>query len=199
MRGCARPEVPPSPGQRVRVTLIAVLALALALVAPRNGAADFRVLDAGSRLQDGIHRVDARIDFRFSDDAIAAMDSGVAIVVSVRMEVLRLRTLLDETVAEVRARYRIESRSLSRTFVVTNLSTDETKTYQSFDGMIAALGEIRNFPLLDDRVLDGDEDYRVRLRATLDIESLPAPMRPLAYLNSDWRLSSDWVTWPLRR
>ena len=39
--------------------------------------------------------------------------------------------------------------------------------------------------------------YQVKMRTFLDIESLPAPMRPLAYISSDWQLDSDWVSWPL--
>jgi hypothetical protein len=198
MRACASPD---SSTQRVRhgAWFLALLLALLGSAVWTSASADFRVLQAGSSLAEGVHRVDARIDFRFSDDAIEAMDNGVAVTVSVRMQVLRLRPLLDETVAQVRARYRIQLHSLSRSFVVANLSTDETQTYQNFDSMIAALGQLSDFPLLDDEVLDDDENYRVRLRATLDIESLPAPMRPLAYLSSSWRLSSDWVSWPLRR
>jgi len=159
----------------------------------------FRILDASSRLDNGVHLVDASIDFAFSTDAIEAMASGVAITVSVRMEVQRERALLNETIAEVRARYRIQAHSLSRRFLVTNLSTDETMTFQTYEAMKLGLGSIRNFPLLDDRVLKDGERYRARIRATLDIESLPAPMRPLAYLSSSWRLSSNWTAWPLQR
>ena len=48
-------------------------------------------------------------------------------------------------------------------------------------------------------VLEPDEQYRVRLRASLERESLPTPLRLLAYFSSSWRLSSDWTTWPLQR
>ena len=62
---------------------------------------------------------------------------------------------------------------------------------------IVGLGKIRNFPLLDEHLI-GDKGHRyVRLRALLDIESLPSPMRPLAYLSSLWRLKSDWYEWPI--
>ena len=161
--------------------------------------AGFRILDASSRLSDGVHRVDLSVDFDFSEAAIEAMRNGVAITVSVRMQVLRVRALLDETIAEVRARYRIQAHSLSRRFRVTNLSTDERMTFLTYEAMKRGLGSITNFPLLDDRILRAGERYRVRARATLDIESLPAPMRPLAYLSSSWRLSSDWTSWPLQR
>jgi hypothetical protein len=65
--------------------------------------------------------------------------------------------------------------------------------------MVDGVGQIEGFPLLDDQVLEPDTDYRVRIRASLDIESLPTPLRLLAYFRSAWRLTSEWSTWPLQR
>jgi hypothetical protein len=46
-------------------------------------------------------------------------------------------------------------------------------------------------------LLVSDERYEGALRARLDIEALPAPLRVFAYLSDDWRLTSEWYTWPL--
>ncbi len=159
----------------------------------------FEILDASSYIDDGIHRVNARIRYRFSQQAIEAMDNGVAITISLRMEVLRERPVVNESIAAVRARYRIQAHSLSQRYVVRNLNTDESMTFQDLGAVVAALGEVRDFPLLDDQVLEEGERYRARIRATLDIESLPTPLRLLAYLSTPWRLSSEWKSWPLAR
>jgi len=159
----------------------------------------FTVRTAGTRLVDGVHRVDARIDFAFSGEALEAMENGVAITVSVRMQVLELSRVWDREVAAVTARYRIQAHALSRQYLVKNLSTGEVSTYRDFDDMRQAIGRFEDFPLLDDHVLDPGERYRVRLRATLDIESLPTPLRLQAYFKPSWRLSSDWFTWTLAR
>ena len=42
------------------------------------------------------------------------------------------------------------------------------------------------------------EKYDVHLHTYLDLESLPAPMRPIAYISSQWRLESDRYRWPLQ-
>lgn len=159
----------------------------------------FAVHEAGTRLVDGVHRLHARVSFGFSEEAVEAMENGVAVTVAIESEVLELSRLWDRPVAQVRARYRIQVHALSGQYVVRNLSTGETVTYRNLDEMVAALGVVDDFPLLDDHVLDAQEDYRVRLRATLEIESLPTPLRLLAYFRSAWRLSSDWTTWPLER
>jgi hypothetical protein len=159
----------------------------------------FKVRAATTQLVDGVHRLDARVDFDFSGEALDAMENGVAITVAVQMQVLQLSRLWDSAVAEVTARYRIQAHALSRQYLVKNLSTGEVSTYRDFDEMLAELGRIRDFPLLDDAVLEDSEQYRVRLRATLDIESLPTPLRLVAYFKPSWRLSSEWKTWALER
>ena len=40
--------------------------------------------------------------------------------------------------------------------------------------------------------------YTVRLRGRLDIEALPLPMRPVAYLKPDWSITSDVWAWQLK-
>jgi hypothetical protein len=179
--------------------LLSLLAI-MSIAASRAGAEPgFTILNAATRLVDGVHRLDASIGFNFSADAIEAMDNGVAVTISVEMEVLELGALWDRDVASVHARYRIQVHALSRQYLVRNLSTGETQTYHRFEDMADGLGRIEGFPLLDDHVLEKDADYRVRLRASLDIESLPTPLRLLAYFKSAWRLSSEWSTWPLQR
>ena len=155
--------------------------------------------DPGFKVRSGVHRVDARVDFDFSGEALEAMENGVAITVSLQMQVLELSRLWDDEVAEVSARYRIQAHALSRQYLVKNLSTGEVSTYRDFEEMREAIGRLRDFPLLDDHVLAPGERYRVRLRATLDIESLPTPLRLLAWFKPSWRLSSDWFTWALAR
>ena len=161
--------------------------------------AGFKILDASTRLTDGVHRVHADVAFDFSDEALEAMENGVALTVSIDMQVLQVNRVWDRNVATVKAVYRIQSHALSRHYVVKDLSTGESTTYPSFDEMASQLGKIDGLPLLDDHVLEPDEQYRVRLRASLERESLPTPLRLLAYFSSSWRLSSDWTTWLLQR
>ena len=152
-----------------------------------------------TQLTDGVHRVHADIAFDFSDEALDAMENGVALTVSVDMQVLQVNRLWDQRVATVKAQYRIQAHALTRHYVIKDLSTGESTTYLNFAEMTARLGHIDGLPLLDDHVLEPDAQYRVRLRASLERESLPTPLRLLAYFSSSWQLSSDWTTWPLQR
>jgi hypothetical protein len=53
-------------------------------------------------------------------------------------------------------------------------------------------------PLIDAAVLDDEGAYDVRLRAVLDQEQFPGPLRLLAFWRRDWSIASEWYRWPLR-
>ena len=96
-------------------------------------------------------------------------------------------------------RYRLEFHALSKRYVLTNVNAGVSQTFDYLDDALTALGTIDGFPLIDRGLLRDGERYTGTLRARLDIEKLPAPLRPLAYLSSQWRLSSDRHTWSLQR
>jgi hypothetical protein len=158
----------------------------------------FEVLEADTRLSGQIYLLDADIVYELSEPALAALHNGVPLTFSLEMEVLREREWIwDETVASLEQRLRLEHHALTRQYVVTNLNSGVTTTFPTLAAATAFLGEVRDFPLLDAAVLEGEGKYSVQLRVSLEIESLPAPLRPVAYLSGDWRLTSEWYQWPL--
>ena len=130
---------------------------------------------------------------------------GVPVTIILEMQVLRQRRLIwdnlwwDEKIAQLEGRLRIETRPLSKTYLLRNLNSGELQIFASFGKLLVGLGKIRNFPLLDEHLLGDEGHYYLRLRALLDIESLPSPLRPWAYLSALWRLESDWYQWPIER
>jgi hypothetical protein len=39
--------------------------------------------------------------------------------------------------------------------------------------------------------------FEIQVKASLDIDELPLPLKPEAYLFPSWKLSSGWTKWPL--
>ncbi len=168
------------------------------LLASTAWGAGFQVLNADTRLWQEVYLLDADIDYEFSEPSLEALESGVPLTLYLEMEVLLQREWLwDETVASLQQRFTLEYHALADQYVVTNLNSDELKSFPTRGTATAFLGRIEDFPLLDRSLVEPDQDYYGRLRVSLDIESLPAPLRPMAYLSGDWRLTSEWYVWPL--
>ncbi len=189
-----------------RPTGLPILAMLLGLLTYAStwavGAAEqetrFRILEASTRLVDEVYRLDARVAFDFSADAIEALDNGVPLVVELQIEIYEPRDLLwDRDVATLYRRHRIEYRALADRYVLTNLNTGEVSNHTNLPAALALLGRVRDFPMLDRRLLQVGLSYRARLRARLDVEALPLPLRPVAYLSNAWDLTSAWHDWLL--
>lgn len=195
---CARvPEARGRSGRRVAHAAIFLVAL-VGMQAAGASRPGFSIEHASTSLRDGVYYVDADVDLNLSSESKEALENGVPLTIRYDMQVLRTRPWLwDPMVAALEARYTLELHALSKQYVVRNLNLGTTQSYASLASARAALGRLKDFPLVDANLLDQQADYHWRIRARLDIEALPAPLRPLAYLSALWRHDSDWYEWPL--
>ncbi|MGI9332994.1 MAG: DUF4390 domain-containing protein [Gammaproteobacteria bacterium] len=154
----------------------------------------FRVLRASTRAVDGMHLLDADLELKFSEEALEAIENGVPMSIVIEMEVLRERAIWDEQVEGLRTELRVENHPLTTLYVIRNVNTGVARTFRTQATMIEALSAVRSLPIVPNASLEPGERYRLRVRVRLDIEALPAPLRPLAYLSSPWRLRSEWHT-----
>jgi hypothetical protein len=182
--------------------LLAALMLApvLLLVSVASGAAKdgLRVAQVETRLVDDIFFMDAVLDYRFSTEALDALENGVPLTILVQIQVRRVGAWLwEDSRVDLQLRYAIRYKPLSERYEVYRLPGTEGRSFVSRDAAIRALGEIADLSLIGASSLDADTDYEIHIRASLDIEELPLPLRPMAYLKPSWKLSSGWSKWPL--
>ncbi len=158
----------------------------------------FVVQNASAHLSGGVYRIDASIDYQFSPAVREALENGVPLTIEIQIEVRRDRWYwMDEEVATLNQYYLLQFHALSRQYLLTGLNSGEQRSFYSLRAALEEMGSLSDIPILDSKLLRPDTEYQVRLRALLDIESLPAPLRPVAYLSEDWRLVSKWYSWSL--
>ena len=162
-------------------------------------AAGFTIRSAETLMEDNVYLLNARVDYEFSEEAIRALQSGIPLIILADIEVEEQRNWWpDKTIAELSQGYLLIYHALTEKYIVSNLNSGAQDDYNSLSATMQALGNIERLPLLDRALAKGGKQYEVRMRVYLDIESLPAPMRPLAYVSSDWQLESEWFTWSLQ-
>ena len=160
----------------------------------------FVVQHAALRTVGGTCVVDSHIHFAFSEDNIEAMRNGVPLTIVVDIELRRVRgQWWDETLAARQLRYRIDTNVLTGRYRVRDIGRGRPRNYRSLDEMIETLGHLESVPLIAHDRLSAGERYIARIRARLDIEALPSPLRPIAYLSPSWRLNSGWFEWRVRQ
>ncbi len=192
---------------RIRPWLYTVL-VALALLVAGTGIAQdevvregyFEVRSASMTLVGGVHTLDARLQLVLSNEALEALSSGVPLTIELQLQVIRIRRLYFDAVdAELAIRYELEYRPLSQRYIVRSLNSGDQDSFATLYSALNNLGRIQGLPAIDDSLLVPDRPYRFRLRAMLNTQQYPAPLRLLLFWRSEWQLQSEWIEWPLER
>ena len=196
-------QVPAFPGSRASCCLAGVLLLALACCFPVQVAASdhgiFQLEDADTWRTGGSDYLSAQFDIELSSGAAEAVRNGVPLVFELQVQVVKTHTWLWDTVDIEIIQYRqLQYHALSESYLVKDLSTNTQGNYRRLEDALRKAGKIQNL-LLTDQALDPKLNYEIRLRGSLDIESLPTPVRLIAYVSSAWDMVSKWYSWPLVR
>lgn len=185
-----------------RFALASALLLVLLVWLPASHAANeaFTIRSVETRLRDQVYTLSAKIDFRFSEPALAALKNGVPLIVLIDLEVQRERSWwLNKDIAELQQGYLLLYHALTEKYIINNLNSGAQENYDTLNAAVTALGNIEDLPILDAKLAENKGRYIVSLHAYLDLEALPAPMRPIAYISAKWRLESEWYKWPLQQ
>ncbi|MCP4282888.1 MAG: DUF4390 domain-containing protein [Gammaproteobacteria bacterium] len=173
--------------------------LLLTLVSFPAFSDEFKIRKLSSRLVEDRYLMDAEVEYRLSDKAIEALVNGVPLTLEVHVQLRDKKAWIWETdIIEVRLRYRIRYLALAAVYQVVDLQTDIHQNFHTQRSALEALGEIKGFSLISADRLKKGRTYRLSLRSHLDIEALPLPLRPMAYVTSAWKLNSDWSEWVIR-
>jgi len=159
----------------------------------------FTIRSVETSLVDKVYTLSAQVEYKFSDAAIEALENGVPLIVLIQIEVEQERNWwLNKEIAELQQGYLLLFHALTEKYIINNLNSGAQENYDSLHAAVAALGQLEALPILDANLTKEGARYLVRLHTFLDLEALPAPMRPVAYISSQWRLESDWYEWPLQ-
>ncbi|MEM7282834.1 MAG: DUF4390 domain-containing protein [Pseudomonadota bacterium] len=159
----------------------------------------FEVRSAYTELQDGVYFLNAKLDYELSDAAKEALHNGLSLTMEMQIEVLRPRRFwFDREVFTLNQRHELTFQALSERYTVKNLNSGDLTSFSTLESATETLGTVRHLPFLDEALLRPDKRYDVRLRGVLDTRELAGPLRLLTFFWDQWRLTSDWYTWPLR-
>ncbi len=182
-----------------RSYLYLLLLISTGLCIPDNLLAQGISIKEGSISKDDTsYYFNAKVDCDLSEESIEALHHGVAlqILVDIKTQIKR-KFLWDKTINHSTIAYKIEFHPLTERYLLTELNRYKRQDFQYLSKALEALGKINDWPLIALGELNSENDYIVLVKAKLDIEALPAPLRPMAFISKNWRMSSDWQQWEL--
>ncbi|KHF24102.1 DUF4390 domain-containing protein [Solemya velum gill symbiont] len=154
---------------------------------------------------DGGYLTDLDISYTLSDVVIEALDQGVPLVFIMKIDIRDRQASWFDRGKQVKRIFRARYRPLSNIYEVETFasssagSTNGLERFVTKHALFGYLGRIREIPVAGSSELLPGHDYVIAANINLDIESLPLPMRPRAYLSSQWQQQSGWSEWSLNQ
>jgi hypothetical protein len=138
------------------------------------------------------------IDYKLSARAKEALQNGVPLYWDIHIKTFQRRDYFwDKTLVNSNIRYRIQYHALLNMYRVRNEGSGELYNFSTLSAALDLMSTIHDFRVMDKPASAPGEHYSVGIKVTLDRDALPLPLRPIAYTNPQWYLSSDWTLWPL--
>lgn len=159
---------------------------------------EFVVEDVQADLVQQELHVSTKINLSLSEQAELAVENGVPLVVLTEFALIKDGILWDQTLLIYKNGQQLRYHSLSDRYVVQDLDVEGIDTYGSVTEALQSMGALRSLVLrLPESVELNTTGYTLSVRSRLDINKLPAALRPLAFFSPSWQLTSDWTSWQI--
>jgi len=177
-----------------------MLILALLFV-PASTLADEKpsitIKTATLSFQDKTYLLNARISYSLSKEAIEALHNGVRLSFNVDLSIIESRKWLwNKHHHSLTLPYQLRYHTLAEIYQVSDTSNKLQHNFSSLTAALNALGTLSDIPI---HAIASNNNFSadISLKAYLNIEALPLPMRPLAYITPGWYIRSNTFQWPL--
>lgn len=187
--------------RRSNLALLSFFLLAAGVVWASRAYADegFAIQSVQPAWNGNVYQLNARAQTPLTEPAVEALHRGVALTLTFDIEVNRKRRYwLDETVAILEQEYQLRYHALTDHYLLVNLNTGVQSSFPHLQATLDVVGLVVDLPVLDRQFLEPKGDYQARMRVRLDLESLPPPLRLVAYFTPSWWMTSEWHLWKVK-
>ncbi|MDQ7091378.1 MAG: DUF4390 domain-containing protein [Methylococcales bacterium] len=176
------------------------LLLFISVLSPVLSADEFSTQIKTAKLTpyNNYYQLSADIDYNLSPTAIEAIQSNIALTWHLNIKLKKIKPLWNTIVFNQLFSYTIRYHALLNSYSVGDSSRKKNKRFTSLTAALASISKIRNLNFIKTSIIEKNSQYTVAIKLEFDREALPLPLRPIAYLDNDWDLSSHWYLWTLQ-
>ncbi|MGY6277755.1 DUF4390 domain-containing protein [Methylomonas sp. MgM2] len=143
-------------------------------------------------------RVQAKIKYRLSPTAKEALHKGVALTWIVLVEIREIGRIWDSNIYSLELPYCLQFHALLNQYEVVT-PNKQSEMFLTLNAALSFLSNLRDTKPIPADIFRSGRRHVLAVKCQFDRESLPVPLRPFTYLDSQWYLSSDWYLCPIRK
>ncbi len=148
--------------------------------------------------QEGWQSVNLDIRYELSSTSTEALQNGIALSWIIRFQLKEGKGFWHETLVAKQIRLQIQYHSVLNQYLVKQNEAENSRMFSTLKAALEEISRVRSYRLFPLSELDLAQPYYLNVKVEFDRESLPVPLRPIAYFDKQWALSSDWSRWQLQ-
>ena len=181
--------------------LVSACLLPVLLLCPTPGnTADFtaRIKTADLQETTATYSLQAQIDYQLSPEAKEALHKGVPLAWDVLVKISKVGWPFNTSLYEKRLPYILQFHALLNQYEVKNPG-GQMDMFLSLNAALNFMANVHELLAISAALLPPGQHYLLAVKSQFNREFLPTPLRPVAYLDSQWFLSSAWFLWPIQK
>lgn len=142
--------------------------------------------------------IQTQIDYQLSPTAKEALHKGIPLTWLTLIEIRKIGNLRDSTLVRQELAYRLRFHALLNQYEVLT-PHKESEMFLTLNAALNFMSAAHASKAMPADLLQPGQRYKLAVKCQFDRELLPVPLRPFAYLDNQWFLSSDWTLWPIQK
>lgn len=160
----------------------------------------FQVKKASFTMQDRLLVLDSTIEIDLPEYINKALDQGFAVPLMFEVEVLNYSQYwLDEKLLSLKQQYQLHYLPMLSSYAIFDVNANQRIYFNSRQEAVGYLKAIYAYPMFDITNIDQPGSVYVRIRAGIDVDELPLPLKSSSLWNNDWGLQSDWFEFKIEQ
>ncbi len=179
-----------SPLLRSRIGLLFVLFLSFPLA-----ESNFVVVEGASIIERNRLHTGAELDLALDKTPAEALLAGIPLNVTIDVQIYKIRNPFWKTrIAEWQYHHIVDYHHLSGRYSVEDVNLNQMQTFAT---LIEAMNSLSKFNVSEKIpfLVNKSDRLQARIRARLDKNELPAPLRLITLFFKHWQQTADWRQW----
>jgi hypothetical protein len=180
-----------------RLPVLAILlCLLISTASIAQNAPAFNIKTASFTLQETLLLLDSTIEINLPGYINKALDQGFAVPLMFEVEVRVYNEYWwDEKLLSLKQRYRLHYLPMLESYAIYDLNANHRTYFNSRQEAVKYLKMVYAYPMFDINNINQSGRVYMRMRAGIDVDELPLPLKSSSLWDNDWALQSDWFEW----
>ena len=178
--------------------LAALFGLLISSVSLAQKTPAFEVKTASITMQDTLLILDSTLEVNLPDYINKALDQGFAMPLMFEVEVrVYSKYWWDEKLLSLKQQYKLHYLPMLSSYVIHDLNANQRTYFNSRQAAVEYFKVIYAYPMFDISNINQSDNVYMRLRAGIDVDELPLPLKSSSLWDNNWALRSDWFEWKI--